>query len=83
MADGKAATKGIELLQQRAKSDQPFFLAVGFVRPHVPLVAPRASFTGYVAEEMILPEVPKGDLDDIPDAAKLHINDKKYKMSVF
>ena len=80
LADGIAANMGIELLQQRAKEETPFFLAVGFVRPHVPLVAPRRSFEGYDAASMQLPELRDGDLDDMPEAAKAQTNERKYKM---
>lgn len=81
LADGIAATQGIELLQQRAEAKTPFFLAVGFVRPHVPLVAPRASFEEYDASAMQLPELRTGDLDDMPAGAKGQTNNRKYKMS--
>lgn len=37
--DHKSAAKAIDLLQKH--QDEPFFLAVGFVRPHYPMVAPR------------------------------------------
>lgn len=80
MADGMAATKGVELLRERAKAGGPFFLAVGFVRPHVPLVAPREAFDGYEVSEMQLAPVPEGDLDDIPQAAQGNTNARKYKM---
>jgi iduronate 2-sulfatase len=82
LADGVAATKAIELLRQRAGAKRPFFLAVGFVRPHVPLVAPRKSFDGYDAAAMKLPELRDGDLDDIPAAARNGTNEKKYKLSL-
>ncbi|MEM1069496.1 MAG: sulfatase-like hydrolase/transferase, partial [Planctomycetota bacterium] len=52
-ADHKAATKAIELLRQ--PRDQPFFLAVGFVRPHYPMVAPRGYFQPYPWQNMELP----------------------------
>lgn len=64
-ADGMAADRAIEILG-RVKND-PFFLAVGFVRPHVPLVAPEAYFDLYNREDMIAPFVPEGDLDDVPE----------------
>ena len=79
-ADGMAATGGVELLRQRAKSGEPFFLAVGFVRPHVPLVAPRDLFTGYDADEMQLAESLEGDLNDIPNVAQKNTNANKYKL---
>jgi arylsulfatase A-like enzyme len=81
LADTLAADEAIRLLRERAKSEQPFFLAVGFVRPHVPLVAPAQSFEGYEAENMKLPEVPAGDLDDMPNAAKQGTNARRYKLT--
>ncbi|MCP4886494.1 MAG: sulfatase [Planctomycetaceae bacterium] len=68
-ADHKAATKAIELLEQRGESgpnEQPFFLAVGFVRPHYPMVAPKQYFEPYSWQKMKLPPQIPGDLDDIP-----------------
>jgi len=63
-ADAMAADRAIEILQ-RVK-DKPFFLAVGFVRPHVPLVAPEKYFDQYDRTSMIAPLVPENDLDDVP-----------------
>ena len=63
-ADHKAATKAIELLE--TSREQPFFLAVGFVRPHYPMVAPRRYFEPYPWQSMRLPLQVEGDLDDIP-----------------
>jgi iduronate 2-sulfatase len=63
--DHKSATKAIELLQQHG--DQPFFLAVGLVRPHYPMVAPRPCFTRYPWQELPLPARMAEDLDDIPE----------------
>ncbi|SVC40500.1 uncharacterized protein METZ01_LOCUS293354, partial [marine metagenome] len=40
-SDGKTAEKAVELIHKYKDMNEPFFLAVGFVRPHVPLVAPR------------------------------------------
>ncbi len=66
MADGMAATKAIELMKKH--KDEPFFIGLGFVRPHVPLVAPEKYFRMYPEDEMILPEVPEDDLDDVGKA---------------
>jgi iduronate 2-sulfatase len=65
-ADVKAAAKAVELLE--AHRDEPFFLAVGLVRPHVPLVAPKQYFKPYPSGQMDLPEKKPGDWDDIPKA---------------
>jgi arylsulfatase A-like enzyme len=55
-ADGEIASQGIEYLRQQAESGEPFFLAVGFLKPHVPFVAPQKYFDLY--PEGSIPEVP-------------------------
>ena len=39
--DGKVAAMAVETLQGLAKKPEPFFLAVGFAKPHLPFVAPK------------------------------------------
>ncbi len=73
--DALAADKAIELLE--AHRDEPFFLAVGFVRPHVPLVAPAEFYAPYPAAEMELAPAVDGDWDDIPKAGISGYNSKK------
>jgi uncharacterized sulfatase len=65
--DGIAATEAIRLMEQHR--DEPFFLAVGFYRPHCPYVAPRRYFDLYPTNTVALPDDPPGDLADIPKAA--------------
>lgn len=67
-ADGKTAQKACELLEQYKAAGKPFFLAVGFVRPHVPFVAPRKYFEPYPWEKVALPKKIPGDWGDIPKA---------------
>jgi len=52
--DGAIAKVGIELLDQLAAGDAPFFLAVGFNRPHLPFNAPREFWDLYDPEELSL-----------------------------
>jgi arylsulfatase A-like enzyme/Zn-dependent M28 family amino/carboxypeptidase len=73
-ADGKTAAKACELIAQH--KDRPFFLAVGFVRPHVPFVSPASYHKAFPWNAMTLPDKFPGDWDDIPKAG---IN---YKTSV-
>ncbi|MBT3567288.1 MAG: sulfatase-like hydrolase/transferase [Opitutae bacterium] len=64
-ADGMAASHAIDFLKRH--KDKPFFLACGFVRPHVPLVAPKKYFDLYDRDAMIAPVVPENDLEDVPE----------------
>ncbi len=50
--------------------EQPFFLAVGFYRPHQPLWAPKRFHDMYPPESVVLPEVLKEDLEDVSKIAK-------------
>ncbi|MAS92327.1 MAG: iduronate-2-sulfatase [Verrucomicrobiales bacterium] len=70
--DGMITTEAIEIMKE--KKDEPFFLGVGFFRPHTPYVAPKKYFDMYPLEEMRLPYAPEGDRDDIPTAAFAHNN---------
>ena len=67
-ADSAAADTAIELLHESV--DGPFFLGLGFVRPHTPFVAPSSFFDMYPLEEIELVKNPIDDLDDIPAPAK-------------
>ena len=50
--------------------EKPFFLAVGFVRPHVPYTAPKEYFDLYNLDEIVIPEVPDDEMTDIPVMGK-------------
>lgn len=50
--------------------DQPFFLAVGYYRPHIPLWAPKRFFDRFLEEPGQLPEVRSDDLDDLGASAR-------------
>lgn len=57
-ADGKVADEAVARLRQAAETpQQPFFLAVGFVKPHLPFVAPQKYWDMYNAEAVPMPEV--------------------------
>jgi len=80
-ADHLATNQAIKLLKNFKKQKTKFFLGVGFVRPHVPLVAPKELFNKYPLNTIKLPYVPKGDLNDIPKPAQRNSNAHKYRMN--
>ncbi|VGO13109.1 Arylsulfatase [Pontiella desulfatans] len=57
--DGKTASKTIELLRNRPK-DKPFFIAAGFVRPHLPWIAPKKYYDLYPESGEALAYMPDG-----------------------
>lgn len=64
--DYKSATTAIEVLRQQQGKDESFLLAVGLVRPHYPMVAPKNYFDLYPLDEISLPEETDQDQNDIP-----------------
>ncbi len=53
--DGNLAEKAVEVLQRLSKEEQPFFLSVGFFKPHLPFVAPERYWALY-DEKIELPD---------------------------
>jgi uncharacterized sulfatase len=65
--DGIAATEAVRWLEKH--QHEPFFLAVGFFRPHTPYVAPKKYFDMYPLEKIQLPEEPADLRDQVPAMA--------------
>jgi len=53
--DGQIASRAIEELQDSKNSSQPFFMAVGFHRPHLPFNAPKKYWDIYNEEDIEIP----------------------------
>ena len=62
-ANARWAAKQIGQLA-KTSGNQPFFLAVGFLRPHTPLHAPKAYFDRFPLESVELPTIKPGDAED-------------------
>ena len=64
--DGKIAERAVEELRRLAGQDEPFFLAAGFLKPHLPFNAPKRYWDLYKRAELTLagnPYRPKGAPD--------------------
>lgn len=67
--DGLMAADAEWVLERCAKrKDRPFFLAVGFFRPHTPYVSPKPYFDLYPENDMPVVQGVKEDQADIPAA---------------
>lgn len=69
LSDALCAAWAAEKLTTLPK-DKPFFLGVGFYRPHQPLFVPKKYFEPYPAGEVARPALPAGEMDDLPWIAK-------------
>jgi uncharacterized sulfatase len=65
--DGKVANEGIKLLEEN--KDKPFFIAIGFYKPHTPYVSPVKYFDQYTMGQITLPQIPGDQLKLAPDLA--------------
>lgn len=53
--DAGVARKAIDQMEQRSKEDRPWFLAVGFWKPHLPFAAPEKYWQMYDPSDIHLP----------------------------
>ena len=68
--DGMLASDAEWVLERCARDkERPFFLAVGFYRPHTPYVAPDTYFEGYPEAEMPVVQGVEEDVKDLPAMA--------------
>jgi iduronate 2-sulfatase len=65
--DGKVANQAIELLERH--KDSPFFLAVGFYRPHCPWITPKGYFEKYSMADIQLPPLSPDQRNSVPSFA--------------
>ena len=65
--DGKVAAQAIELLEKHR--DEPFFLGVGFYRPHCPWITPGGYFEKYSLDAIHLPDIAPDYVNTVPAPA--------------
>lgn len=66
--DGKMTGMAIQLLDSLSRNKKPFFLAVGFLKPHLPFVAPKKYWDLYQRDEFETAPYQKKALNS-PDVA--------------
>jgi iduronate 2-sulfatase len=66
--DALIANEAVKILEE--KRDKPFFLAVGFFRPHVPCVATKEYFDLYPLDAIKLPPADRGGRPEIAYSVK-------------
>jgi uncharacterized sulfatase len=66
--DGIVAKEAIQIMENN--KDKPFFLAVGFYRPHCPYVAPKKYFDLYPLDKVSVVKEDSSDWNDKPQIAK-------------
>ena len=80
-SDGRTAAKAVELIEKH--KNELFWLGVGFVRPHVPFVAPRPYYEPFLPySKHQLPPKLEGDWDDIPKAGINYKTSRNMKMDI-
>ncbi|TDU70638.1 arylsulfatase A-like enzyme [Prosthecobacter fusiformis] len=67
MGDYKLTDWAINELKT-APTDKPLFLAVGYVKPHLPWYVPKEYFDRFPLDSIQLPLVKEDDIDDLPKA---------------
>lgn len=80
--DGIGATAAVKLLEQFAADKKPFFLGLGFYRPHTPYVSPKKYFDMYPTDKLVVPTVPDGYLQTLPLPARLTLTNKKDQVNL-
>ena len=82
-SDGKTAAKAVELIGKYEDIKKPFWMGVGFVRPHVPFVAPKKYFEPFKPySKMVLPKKLPGNWDDIPQAGINYCTSENMEMDI-
>lgn len=72
-ADGRIAAEGIRRLRRAKETEEPFFLALGFVKPHLPFCAPEKYWALYDDVEL-----PTAQVQDLPEDAPHYASKPKH-----
>ena len=62
--DNLVEERAVEYLRDPARSEQPWALNASFIAPHFPLVVPERFFDLYPPDQIDMPEIPPGHLEN-------------------
>ncbi len=69
-ADESAEAAALSYLRDKDRKRNPWAICVGFLAPHSPLVVPEPYFSMYYPDNVDLPVIPPGHVDEISPQAK-------------
>jgi choline-sulfatase len=69
-ADDAMEKAAVEYLSDPARHEKPFAMCVGFIAPHFPFIVPEPHFSKYYPDNVDMPNIPEGHLDDLPPSAQ-------------
>ncbi|EWH10515.1 Iduronate-2-sulfatase [Catenovulum agarivorans DS-2] len=87
--DGKVKQKALVALEKLAQNEQPFFLSVGFIRPHLPFNAPKKYYDLHPESKFPpffhrqLPENAPSLLKSSNEIKTYHFKDYEYNSDAF
>jgi len=69
-ADDEMEKAAVKYLSDPARHDKPFAMCVGFIAPHFPFIVPEPYFSKYYPDNVSMPNLPDGHLDELPPSAR-------------
>lgn len=79
--DGKNALFAARLIKEAAGNEKPFFMSIGFVRPHLPFIAPEKYWNMYQRDKLKLADnpfapqnCPKQALGNFAELRRMYLN---------
>jgi arylsulfatase A-like enzyme len=80
-SDGIGASEAIKFLEKFKKENRPFFLGMGFYRPHTPYVSPKHYFDLYPTDSISLPKLSDDDKSRNPAVAYASFHEVQDRMT--
>jgi uncharacterized sulfatase len=78
--DGRAARRAVQILAERRS--RPLFLAVGFLRPHIPWVVPEAYVRRFPPESIVVPPQPAREVLGVRREASRDIPPPRWREAI-